>query len=112
MTDQQPVSLASLMTASKTVSVDFPGYTGFSVDLCYLAREELLKLRKKCVKTRWDKKTHQPIEELDEEKFLVEYTKGVIKGWTGLKYRYLEELLLVDIGDLDQEIQLTFTNEN
>ena len=112
MTDQQPVSLASLMTASKTVSVDFPGYTGFSVDLCYLAREELLKLRKKCVKTRWDKKTHQPIEELDEEKFLVEYTKGVIKGWTGLKYRYLEELLLVDIGDLDPEDELPFTQEN
>ena len=112
MTDQQPVSLASLMTASKTVSVDFPGYTGFSVDLCYLAREELLKLRKKCVKTKWDKKTHQPIEELDEEKFLVEYTKGVIKGWTGLKYRYLEELLLVDIGDLDPEDELPFTQEN
>ncbi len=112
MTDQQPVSLAGLMTASKTVSVDFPGYTGFSVDLCYLAREELLKLRKKCVKTKWDKKTHQPIEELDEEKFLVEYTKGVIKGWTGLKYRYLEELLLVDIGDLDPEDELPFTQEN
>ncbi len=112
MTDQQPVSLASLMTASKTVSVDFPGYAGFSVDLCYLAREELLKLRKKCVKTKWDKKTHQPIEELDEEKFLVEYTKGVIKGWTGLKYRYLEELLLVDIGDLDPEDELPFTQEN
>jgi len=112
MTDKQPVSLASLMTASKTVSVDFPGYTGFSVDLCYLAREELLKLRKKCVKTKWDKKTHQPIEELDEEKFLVEYTKGVIKGWTGLKYRYLEELLLVDIGDLDPEDELPFTQEN
>lgn len=112
MTDQQPVSLASLMTASKTVSVDFPGYTGFSVDLCYLAREELLKLRKKCVKTKWDKKTHQPIEELDEEKFLVEYTKGVIKGWTGLKYRYLEELLLVDIADLDPDDELPFTQEN
>lgn len=112
MTDQQPVSLASLMTASKTVSVDFPGYAGFSVDLCYLAREELLKLRKRCVKTKWDKKTHQPIEELDEEKFLVEYTKGVIKGWTGLKYRYLEELLLVDIEDLDPEDELPFTQEN
>ena len=32
-----PVSLASLMTPSKTVTIDFPGYTGMSVDLCYLA---------------------------------------------------------------------------
>ena len=58
MTDT-PVSLASLMTPSKTVSVDFPGYSGFSVDLCYLAREELVKLRKRCISTKWNKKTHQ-----------------------------------------------------
>ena len=38
-----PVSLASLMTASKTVAIDFPGYNGMQVSLCYLAREELLK---------------------------------------------------------------------
>ena len=111
MTDT-PVSLASLMTSSKTVSIDFPGYTGMSIDLCYLAREELIKLRKRCIKTKWDKKTHQPLEELDEDKFLVEYTKAVLKGWSGLKYRYLEELLLVDVGELDPEDELPFTQEN
>ena len=111
MTDS-PVSLASLMTSSKTFTIDFPGYTGFTVDLTYLAREELIKLRKRCLKTKWDKKTHQPLEELDDEKFLVEYTKAVLKGWSGLKYRYLEELLLVDIGDLDPDDELPFTQEN
>ena len=50
-----PVSLASLMTPSKTVSIDFPGYSGMKVDLCYLAREELLKLRKKCLSTKFDR---------------------------------------------------------
>jgi len=107
-----PVSLASLMTPSKTVTIDFPGYTGMSVDLCYLAREELIKLRKKCITTKWNKKTHQAEEELDDDKFLVEYTKAVIKGWGGLKYRYLEELLLVDIGELDPDSELPFTLEN
>lgn len=107
-----PVSLASLMTPSKTVAIDFPGYSGMSVKLCYLAREELLKLRKKCVTTKFDKRTRQPEENLDEEKFLVEYCKAVIKGWSGLKYRYLEELLLVDVGDLDLNDQLPFTQEN
>ena len=111
MTDT-PVSLASLMTPSKTVSVDFPGYSGFSVDLCYLAREELVKLRKRCISTKWNKKTHQPEEDLDEEKFIVEYTKAVIKGWKGLKYRYLEELLLVDVGELDPDDELPWTSDN
>lgn len=107
-----PVSLASLMTPSKTVGVDFPGYTGMEVQLTYLGRDEMLKLRKKCVTTKFDKKTRQPQEELDEDKFVVEYCKAVIKGWSGLKYRYLEELLLVDVGDLDPEDNLPYTQEN
>ena len=113
MTDKEkPISLASLMTPSKTVTIDFPGYKGMTVDLCYLAREELLKLRKRCVTTKFSKKTRQPEEELDEEKFLTEYCKAVIKGWKGLKFRYLEELLLVDISELDSEDSLPFTQEN
>ena len=107
-----PISLASLMTPSKTVTIEYPGYAGMSVDLCYLAREELVKLRKKCVTTKFNKKTRQPEEELDEDKFLVEYCKAVIKGWKGFKYRYLEELLLVDVSALDPEDELPFTQEN
>lgn len=107
-----PVSLASLMTPSKTVAIDFPGYTGMSVDLCYLAREELVKLRKKCVTTKFNKKTRQPEEELNEDKFLTEYCKAVIKGWKGLKYRYLEELLLVDVSSLEPNDCLPYTLEN
>lgn len=109
---ETPISLASLMTASKTVTIDFPGYQGMTVDLCYLAREELVKLRKRCLSTKFNKKTHQPEEDLDEEKFVVEYTKAVIKGWSGLKYRYLEEFLLVELGDLDPDDELAYTQEN
>jgi len=111
MTDT-PISLASLMTPSKTVTIDFPGYNGMTVDLCYLAREELVKLRKRCVTTKFNKKTRQPEEDLDDERFLVEYCKAVIKGWKGLKYKYLEELLLVDISALDPEDELAFTQDN
>ena len=66
MTDKKSVSLASLMTPSKTVTLDFPGYAGLKIDLCYLARDALLKLRKKCVSTKFDRKTRQP-EEMDSK---------------------------------------------
>mgnify|MGYP000100184993 CR=1 FL=1 len=112
MSENSPVSLASLVTPSKTVTVDFPGYEGFSVELTYLGREELLKLRKKCVSTKFNKKTHQPQEVLDEERFLTEYVKAVIKSWSGLKYRYLEEFLLVDVSHLDPDDELVFSHEN
>jgi hypothetical protein len=106
------VSLSSLMTPSKTVSLDFPGYEGMKVSVCYLAREELVKLRKRCITTKFNKKTHQPEEELNDEKFLTEYCKAVIKGWSGFKYRYLEELLLVDISSLDPDDMLAYTQDN
>ena len=109
---KETVSLASLMTPSKTVSIDFPGQSGMKVSLCYLAREELLKLRKKCVSTKFDKKTRQPEEVLGEDKFLVEYCKEVIKTWSGLKFSYLEELLLVDVSAYDPSDELPYTQEN
>ena len=115
MTEQNKkpnVSLASLLTPSKTVSMDFPGMEGFTVDVCYLAREELIKLRNKSVTQKFNKKTRSFEEQLDENKFLVEYTKSIIKGWKGLKYSYLEELLLVDISSLDPEDELVYNQDN
>ena len=114
MTEQEnkSISLASLLTPSKTVSVDYPGMSGFSVDLCYLAREELVKLRNRCVSQKFNRKTRGFEESLDEDKFLVEYVKAVIKGWKGLKYSYLEELLLVDISALNPEDELEFNQDN
>jgi hypothetical protein len=106
------VSLKSLLTPSKTVEVDFPGLEGFTVKLTYLAREELLKLRNKSVSQKFNKKTRAYEEQLDNDKFLTEYCKAIIKGWSGLKYKYLEELLLVDISEVDPEDFLVWNNEN
>ena len=109
---KQPVSLKSLLTPSKTVSMEMPGFEGFEVKLTYLAREELLKLRNRSVKQVLNKKTRAYEEQLDNDKFLVEYCKAIIKGWKGLKYKYLEELLLVDTSSVDLEDELPYTNEN
>ena len=109
---KQPVSLKSLLTPSKTVSMEMPGFEGFEVKLTYLAREELLKLRNRSVKQVLNKKTRAYEEQLDNDKFLVEYCKAIIKGWKGLKYKYLEELLLVDTSEVDLEDELAWTHEN
>ena len=74
------VSLRNLLTPSKTVSINYPEFEGFDIDLCYLAREELIKLRNRCVSQKLNRKTRGFEEVLDDEKFLTEYTKAVIKG--------------------------------
>ena len=109
---KQPVSLKSLLTPSKTVSIEFPGLDGFNVKLTYLSREELLKLRNRSVKQVLNKKTRAYEEQLDNDKFLTEYCKAIIKGWKGLKYKYLEELLLVDTSGVNPEDELVWNDEN
>ena len=106
------VSLATLMTPSKTITMDYSGIDGFTVDITYLAREELLKLRNRCLKQKFNKKTRQFEEELDDDRFLTEYVKGVIQSWSGLKYSRLEELLLVDVSHLDPEDELPYSQDN
>jgi len=111
-TEQAPVSLSTLMTPSKTVAIDFPDMEGFSVDLCYLARDELMKLRSRCLKQKFNKKTRAFEEQLDEDTFLIEYCKSIIKGWVGLKYKYLKELMLVNVENMNEDDELPFTAEN
>ena len=111
-TNPNPVSLASLMTPSKTVTMDYPGIDGLTIDITYLAREELLKLRNRCLKQKFNKKTRQFEEQLDDDRFLTEYVKGVIQSWSGLKYSRLEELLLVDVSHLSPDEELPYDQEN
>ena len=106
------VSLATLMTPSKTITMDYAGIDGFTVQVTYLAREELLKLRNRCLKQKFNKKTRQFEDELDEDRFLTEYVKGVIQGWSGLKYKNLGELLLVDVSSQNPEDELPHNQEN
>ena len=107
------VSLKSLMTPTKTVEFDYPGCDGFKVKLCYLAREELMKLRTRCVSQVFNKRTRGYEEKMDDDKFLTEYTSAVIKGWSGFKLGYAKNMLL--LGDLtpeQEESELDFSPEN
>tara|TARA_R100001443_G_scaffold5400_1_gene14188 strand:+ start:1718 stop:2167 length:450 start_codon:yes stop_codon:yes gene_type:complete len=106
------MDLKSLLVDSKTTWVEFPGLLGFEVELANLSRKELVNLRKKCTINKFNRKTRQFEDELNDEKFVVEFTKATVKGWKGLKLGYLEDLLLVDLKGQDSEAEMDFTEEN
>lgn len=107
------ISLQSLLTPEKVVEVDYPGFDGFKLKVAFLSREEIVKIRKKCTVTKFDKRTRQPVDELDEDLFLKTYVTAVLKGWTGLKYKFLEELMLVDLSSVkDKEEELEYNADN
>jgi len=106
------MNLSELMVDTKSAWVEHPAYEGLEVELVNLSRPELTALRKRCVSTKFDKNTRKPVEELNEEKFIAEFTKATIKNWKGFKYKYLEDLMLVDLSLVDPEKEMEYTEEN
>ena len=106
------MELKSLLLDSKTTWVEFPGLIGFEVELANLSRKELVNLRKKCTINKFNRKTRQFEDELNDVKFVVEFTKATVKNWKGLQLGYLQDLLLVDLKGQDSEAEMEFSEEN
>jgi len=106
------MELKNLLVDSKTTWVEFPGLDGFEVELANLSRKELMSLRKRCTQNKFNRKTRQFEESLDDDKFVVEFTNATVKGWKGLKLKYLEDLVLVDLKGQDGNSLLEYSEDN
>ena len=109
MTEEQ-VSLKSLLVPSLETEIEFPGMDEFKVKLCHISRTEKAKLVKQSTVTKYV--NHQPVTELDDSKFLKAFSKATIKDWSGLKYKYLMQLVATNIKDNDLEDCLPFSIDN
>lgn len=106
----QDISLKSLLVPSKTVTVEYPGFPDFKLELSYVSRETLINLRKRATKTIF--KGRQTTEEFNEDLFLELYCDAAIKGWTGLKFKYINLLAPVDVSQFDPDDELGFSKDN
>ena len=105
------MELKKLMVDSKSVWMDFPGCDGFTVEVANLSIKELTSLRKRCTSQKFDRKTRTLREDLNEDKFVVEFSKASIKNWKGLTLDHLETLILIESKD-DPEKEVPYSEEN
>jgi hypothetical protein len=103
--------IGSLLVKDTSTWVEFPDIDGFEVNICFIPREELLKIRSSSLTYRFNKRTRQREEELDSEKFLENYAKKAIGGWKGLKIKHLPYLLPVDISSMNPEESIPYSEE-
>lgn len=106
------VNLKTIIKSSATVDEEFPGYPGFVVSVAYPGRQQLTRIRKSASSQKFNRKTGQVDDLLDDEKFLHKFVEAVIKGWTGLKVSYLQELALIDAEGLDPDTEVDFSVDN
>ena len=105
------LSLKNLLVPSKDSVIEFPGLPGFKVSLKYLTRDALIKLREKATSQKF-KAGRAAEEEVNQDLFVQLYADAAITNWEGLKLKYLLELAPVDLGTVDQEDFLAYTQEN
>lgn len=100
------------MVDTKSVWMDFPGLEGFSVEVANLSRKELMALRKKCTSQKFDRRSRQLEEILDEDKFVKFFTKASVKNWKGLTVEYTSSLMLISADDTNKDDEVPFSEEN
>ena len=106
------MDLKKLVVDSKAMWIDFAGLEGFSIEVANLSRKELTGMRKKCTTTKFNRKSRAAEEILDEDKFVIEFSKASIKDWKGLTLEHLETLILVDTEGADLAQEIEYTEEN
>ena len=110
MSVKNVTSLKSLLTPNKAVEIDFPGLLDFKINVAFLSRDDLVKIRKKATVTSFKKGAM--VEILNDDLFLQLYVQGSIKGWSGLKLSYLDKLAPVDLEGQNIEDTLEYSDEN
>jgi len=103
--------IKSLMAKETVTTVEFPEIDGFMVDLAYLNRDELMKIRNRSLTFKFNKRTRQREEEVDNDKFLEAYSEKAIKGWSGLRYKNLPLLFPADISGVNGEEEIEYSPE-
>jgi hypothetical protein len=104
--------IKKLMITEKVTSVEFPDIDGFVVDLCYIGRDRMIKIRNQSLESKFNKRTRQREEEVNNEKFLEAYAEAVIKGWKGLTIRGLSNLIPVDMTGVNPTEEVPYSPED
>ena len=104
--------IKNLIAKETTSWVEFPDIDGFEVNIRYLTREDLMKVRNASLTFKFNKRTRQREEEIDNDKFLEHYAEKAIVGWRGLKAKHLPVLVPVDISDMDPNEDVDYTEDD
>jgi len=104
-------TIKNLIATETTTWVEFPDIDGFEVNLRFLSREDLMKIRNASLTYKFNKRTRQREEEVDNDKFLENYASRAITGWKGLKIKHLPVLLPVDITGADGESEVAYSDD-
>lgn len=105
------MDLKKLIKGHKQDLTIWAPFGGFEIELIYTDRKGLERLVEKCKERKFDRKTHQPIESLSDDKYCAQLATR-IKSWRKLTLGKLAELTNIDIADEDPAQIIPCTEAN
>jgi hypothetical protein len=104
--------IKNMIAEQSSIWVEYPDIDGFEVNLSYLTREDLMKIRNASLTFKFNKRTRQREEEIDNDRFLENYAEKAILGWKGLKVKHMPALMPVDISGMDGEENIDYSSDD
>ena len=104
--------IKNMIAEQSSIWVEYPDIDGFEVNLAYLNREDLMKIRNASLTFKFNKRTRQREEEVDNDRFLENYAEKAIISWKGLKVKHMPALMPVDISGMDANDDIEYSNED
>lgn len=101
--------LSKLAVPTRTITVEYPKFPEFKLDLKFVSREISRQISKEAQKLRLDNDNL----ELDDNLFNLVYSKHAFSGWKGLTFKVLSNFVLLnedEIEDMDEELEFSYEN--
>jgi hypothetical protein len=96
----------------KCIKVDFPRYKSFKVEMCYLPREVITGIRERNTVISFNRVSRQKEETVDTDKFMDEYIKSVIVGWSGLTLEIVKNLVPIAVKEEDLKTPVPYSHDD
>lgn len=106
------MNLKDLSIETKSVSVPFEALPGLTVTVGYMSKPVTRRLAKESTESKMDGGGNI-VSDFNQEKFMEAFCKEAVKGWEGLTYRMVSQLMLIDeshIEDMDKLVE--FSDDN
>lgn len=100
--------LQSMLKDKLQAWIPVDGYEGFEVELAYLSRPELEKIRKRVTKLELNKRTRAMEETLDTDAYTNILIKSSLLNWKGFTLEHALKLLPIEVSEganLKEEIE-------
>ena len=104
--------IKNMIADQSSIWVEYPDIDGFEINLAYLTREDLMKIRNASLTFKFNKRTRQREEEVDNDRFLENYAEKAIISWKGLKVKHMPALMPVDISGMDASDEIEYSSED